>query len=173
MLKGTGVKMISHLGFNCKDIQESIKFYRDIMGCSIKFTLNYNDLARAVIAEAEEEGKKAPGYAKYFQKMGDKLWSVYMEWADGCFIELFDMVGAIRKRVPGNHDLNYTHFALEVEDIHAVRDAIIARGGAKYIENEITMGADGTWTLWIHDPDGNRFELMKYTQDSLQVTGTK
>ena len=25
--------------------------------------------------------------------------------------------------------------------------------------------------MWIHDPDGNRIEMMQYTDESFQITG--
>ena len=25
--------------------------------------------------------------------------------------------------------------------------------------------------MWIHDPDGNRIEIMQYTDESFQITG--
>lgn len=70
----TKIWMISHLGFNCKDIHKTLAFYRDIMSCTVKFTLTYKDMTDAVIAEAEAAGEKVPGYEQWFQKMGDKLW---------------------------------------------------------------------------------------------------
>lgn len=165
------IKMISHLGFNCKDIHKTLAFYRDIMGCKVKFTLTYGDMGGAVIAEAEAAGNKVPGYAKWLQKMGDKLWCVYLEWSEGSFIELFSIVGANKRRVPGNRDLNYTHYSLEVDDLKAFREAIIARGGAKYIETPIVKGMDNALQMWMHDPEGNRFELMEYLPDAMQKVG--
>ena len=48
---------------------------------------------------------------------------------------------------------------------------IIARGGAEYLDSGITLGVDNTWQFWMHDPDGNPFEIMEYTPQSLQVVG--
>ena len=165
------IKMISHLGFNCKDIHKTLQFYRDIMGCTVKFTLTYKDMTDAVIAEAEAAGKKVPGYAKWLQRMGDKLWCVYLEWSEGSFIELFSIVGANKRRIPGKRDLNYTHYSLEVEDLEAFRKEVIARGGAKFIEGPIVKGVDNALQMWMHDPDGNRFEVMQYLPDSMQYVG--
>ena len=44
---------------------------------------------------------------------------------------------AFRKRVPKEHDLNYTHFSLEVENIRDFRQAVIDCGGAEYLDTEI------------------------------------
>ena len=34
----------SHLGFNCKDLDRTQKFYEDVLGCREKFSLYYGDL---------------------------------------------------------------------------------------------------------------------------------
>lgn len=80
-------------------------------------------------------------------------------------------MNAKKRRIPGQRDLNYTHYSLEVEDIKAYRQEIIARGGAQHLDTEISMGMDNTWQFWMHDPDGNKFEVMEYTPQSYQVVG--
>lgn len=166
------IRTISHLGFNCKDIEKSIAFYRDIMGCREKFTLTYGDVADDVRRQCDAEGKKYPFYLEGMKKMKDTKWSVYMTWTDNTFIELFYVPNAKIKRVPNAQlHLNYTHFSLEVSDLKAFRKQILKRGGAPYLEGEIEHGLDNTYTMWMHDPDGNRFEVMEYTPESYQVVG--
>lgn len=165
------IRAISHLGFNCKDLEKSIAFYRDIMGCTEKFTLTYGDIVADVERECAAKGKKEPLYLKALRRFADKKWSVYMQWNGESFIELFYAMGAKKRHIPGQRDLNYTHYALEVEDIQAYRQEIIARGGAQYLDTEITKGVDNTWQFWMHDPDGNKFEIMEYTPNSYQVAG--
>ncbi|MBQ6215097.1 MAG: hypothetical protein IJJ67_06740 [Oscillospiraceae bacterium] len=36
---------------------------------------------------------------------------------------------------------------------------------------KIAMGIENTWQMWMHDPDGNPFEVMEYTPQSYQITG--
>ena len=108
-----------------------------------------------------------PFYLEGMKKMKDNKWSVYMSWTDNTFIELFYVPNAKIKHVPNAHlHLNYTHFALEVSDLKAFRNQILKRGGAAYIETEIERGLEKTYTMWMHDPDGNRFEVMEYTPES-------
>ena len=167
-----GIKTISHIGFNCKNIEESIRFYCDIMGLKKKFTLTYDALADCVALEAKQAGKKEPFYVKAMRKrMAGVLWCVYLELAPGNFIELFNMPNAKRKRIPGPKDLNYTHYSLEVDDLKSFRETVIAKGGKQYIDSEPILSVDNTWQMWMHDPDGNKFEIMEYTPDSLQVKG--
>jgi hypothetical protein len=37
------------------------------------------------------------------------------------------------------------------------------------LDKDIDLGPDGTYQLWIVDPDGNRIELMQYTEKSKQL----
>ena len=39
------------------------------------------------------------------------------------------------------------------------------------IDIEPKIGNSHTWQMWIHDPDGNRIEMMQYTDESFQITG--
>ena len=39
------------------------------------------------------------------------------------------------------------------------------------IDIEPNKGQSETWQMWIHDPDGNKFEIMQYTDKSLQFKG--
>ena len=39
------------------------------------------------------------------------------------------------------------------------------------IDIEPNKGQSETWQMWIHDPDGNKFEIMQYTDKSLQHHG--
>lgn len=167
-----GIKTISHIGFNCKNIEQSIRFYCEILGSKKKFTLTYNDLADCMAEEATRAGKKEPFYVSIMRKkMADIVWCVYLELTPGNFIELFNITGAKRRRIPGPKDLNYTHYSLEVDNLKAFREQIIAKGGRQYIDTEPNRSVDHTWQMWMHDPDGNKFEIMEYTPESLQVVG--
>ena len=44
-------------------------------------------------------------------------------------------------------------------------------GGFEYIETGISLGMDKTYQMWMHDPEGNRFELMEYTDESYRLHG--
>ena len=95
------IKTISHIGFNCKDLETSIRFYCDILGCTHKFTLTYGDLADGIAEEAKRAGKKPPFYVKIMKKrMCNTKWCVYLELTEGNFIELFNLTSAKHPRVP-------------------------------------------------------------------------
>lgn len=167
----TKIKTISHLGFNCKNLQKMMDFYCNILGAKEKFYLTYGDIAEDKAKEAREAGTPEPGYVKSLRRFNDRKWSVYLEWADNSFIELFDQMGAFRRRIPKGCDLNYTHFSLEVENIRDFRQAVIDRGGAGYLDTGIVTGMEYTLQMWMHDPEGNKFEVMEYTPESYQIVG--
>lgn len=164
------IKKFGHLAFNCKDQKKSVAFYRDILGCSEKFSLTYGDMAESVREGAKARGIKIPEFIiKMLAKDKDRVWITYLELADGEYIELFDQKGARKKRVPNHTHLNYQHFSLIVEDIHALKEELIAKGVA--IDTDISLGIDNTYQMWIHDPDGNKIEFMQYTDSSMQIIG--
>ena len=41
----------------------------------------------------------------------------------------------------------------------------------KNIDTPITKGPSETYQMWLHDPDGNKFEIMQFTDKSIQVVG--
>ena len=56
-----------------------------------------------------------------------------------------------------------------MDDIHKTRDELVSKGVE--IDVEPNIGPSKTWQMWIHDPEGNKFEIMQYTEGSLQVVG--
>lgn len=141
------IKRLAHLCFKSDQIDKMVRFYRDILGMQVKFTLTGDDGVDF-------------GY--------------YFDCGECSFIELFDQSGAVRQwggevvKLRSPADAQYQHFCLEVEGIEALREHLAARGVPV---TEITVGMDGSKQCWIKDPDGNSIELMEYTSDSLQTQG--
>ena len=141
------IKRLAHLCFKTDQLEKMIRFYRDILGLPVKFTLGDKD-----------------GFD----------FGYYFDCGGRTFLELFDQQGAARQwggevvpmKTPGN--AFYQHFCLEIEGIDAFRDRLSAKGVAV---TEITVGMDGSKQCWIKDPDGNSIELMEYTPASLQIQG--
>ena len=86
---------------------------------------------------------------------------VYLHVGGRNFVELF-RAGPGEPPKPGS----WQHFCLEVDDIPATAEALRAKG----VEvAEPHLGADGSWQVWLADPDGNRIELHGYTPESRQA----
>lgn len=160
------IKEFGHLAFNCRNQQKSVAFYRDILGCSEKFSLTYSDM----IVSVKNSGYKVPKFfIDILEKRKDKVWLTYMEFPDGVFVELFDQLGAFLSHKAQPLHYNYQHFALIVDDIYKTKEELVSKGVK--IDTDISFGPDYTYQMWIHDPDGNKFEIMQYTERSFQMVG--
>ena len=162
------VQANSHLGFVCHDLDKSVKFYEDVLGCREKFSLYYGDM---IPPTPEERAKLPPEQLARLEALKDVRWIVYLEWMDGYFIELFHEVDA---RVDNPYDpakFGYTHFSFVVDDIQAFYRELLDKGLEDAIEVTPQRNCDHTWALWFHDPDGNRIEVHQYTERSFQKIG--
>jgi len=88
---------------------------------------------------------------------------VYLRLAEASFIEIFEHP---TPDTPVNTGL--VHFCLETEDLDGLMADLRARGVNC---GEKKLGCDGTWQIWLADPDGNAFEVHQYTPQSMQFIG--
>ena len=164
------IRQFGHVAFRCSDLEASLAFYRDQLGFPEKFRLTYGDYIEAVRRSAETSGQPVnQAFIEKLEAKRDKTWIIYLEPGNGSFIEPFDKEDATTPNPPKNEQFNYLHFALEVEDIHALKEELLLKGIE--IDRGPTLGVEGTWQLWTHDPDGNQIEWMQYTETSMQLTG--
>ena len=132
------VKKIAHSAYTVKDMDASVAFYEKVFGFKKAFVMNH-----------PETGKP---------------WIVYIHVAGDEFIELF--FDGICPHPFSDDNIGYSHLCLEVADIQATWDAIVAADAPQ--DAAPSLGIDGNWQCWTHDPDGNRIELMQMMPDSLQ-----
>ena len=105
----------------------------------------------------------ALGLRRHFDFMKDgELFGFYLQINPNQFIEIF-------KAGPGEPagPQRIHHLCLEVDDLDAMRDALIQRG-VKVTAKE--LGCDQTWQCWFQDPDGTDVEFHQYTAQSSQFT---
>ena len=159
------VQANSHLGFVCHDLDKSVKFYEDVLGCREKFSLYHGDM---IPPSLEERAKVPPEVMARLEELKDVRWIEYLEWMDGYFIELFHEVDARIDNPYHPAKFGYTHFPFVVDDIHAFYQELLRKGLEDAIEVTPKLNCDHTWALWFHDPDGNRIEVHQYTQRSFQ-----
>lgn len=163
------VKANVHLGFNCRDLEKSVKFYKEILGCKEKFTVYYGDL---IPKEPERLSKIPENILEEWKSHKDVKWFVYLEWLDGYFIELFNIYKAhVYHPVDSEQDFGFTHFAFVVDDVQKFYEDLLEKGAEEYIDRVPEPALDGNRNIWIHDPDGNRIEVQEYTKDSMQLGG--
>lgn len=150
---------IMHVSFYAKDLEKIREFYEDKLGCKAKMLVrNY-------------AYKDKPDHGFYKQAISDPngITLVYFEVAPGQFIEFFPAREDQEPAVEYNKHVGYAHFSLTVDDIHKTRDELIEKGIP--IDIEPNIGNSHTWQMWIQDPEGNRIEIMQYTDQSYQIVG--
>lgn len=155
-------KSIMHISFYTEHFDEMRNFYENKLGLKPKIVTKaktYKGLNRGLFSEIAEIDP-------------ERVIIMYLELAPGQFIELFPKEkGTIEnnENKENNKMQQYSHFALLVDDIVKTRDEFIERGIE--IDTDIAKGPSETYQMWLHDPDGNRFEVMQYTENSYQVVG--
>ena len=152
-------KSMMHVSFYTDHMDEMRDFYENKLGLKPKI------ITKAKIYKGLNRGY----YSEVAETDPEKVIIVYIEIAPSQFIELFPKNNGQGPHDNWNQNLGYSHFALLVDNIFETRDELIARGVE--IDNEISKGPSETYQMWIHDPDGNKFEIMQYTEKSFQVVG--
>lgn len=139
------IRKLAHLCLNTDNLDRVVEFYRDQLGLSVKFR---------------------------FAAADGSIFGAYIACGDTTFVEFFDRAGASRQWGDGSAPAEvaignrYGHFCLEVTGLAALRETLIARG---VDVGPIKAGMDGSFQVWLSDPDGNRIELMEYTHASAQL----
>lgn len=96
-------------------------------------------------------------------------WIVYVYAGTGQFLELF--YGAKNEVPYSDANIGLAHLCLAVTDIQAAYQKLTEAGAP--IDSQLSLGIDGNWQCWTHDPDGNRIELMQMMDGPLQNTYIK
>lgn len=133
-------KRIGHVAIRVTNMEKALRFYCDGLGLIRKFAL--------------QDDKQRP-------------WIEYLEIGTYFFIELFY---DNEKRATIQQDserLGYLHLCIEVDNLKEFKKQIEKNG--INCDGEIKMQTDNSWQLWVTDPDGNRIEIMEYTQQSKQM----
>ncbi len=152
------IKEIGHLALRVSDMKAAQDFYINKMGFRKAFEIMKNpDGGRPT------EKEVVPDSGSF---TSEKLWICYIQVSPDSFIEFFTTEGGEEKCCGRDDVVGYLHLALMVDDIHAYRDEIVSRGIT--LDIEPNLGMDGTWQMWLHDPDGNKMEVMQYTETSAQ-----
>ena len=153
---------VMHVAFYTDKMDEMIDFYHNKLGGEVKVLVRFK-----VYAGREDR----PMQAKIAAEDPERIYNVYIELAPNQYIELFPrMDGQLdRDDTPWNGRMGYSHFALTCDDIFATRDAFVAAGITP--DTEISKGPSETYQFWVSDPDGNKFEVMQFTDASYQVVG--
>lgn len=151
---------IMHIAFYTDRMDEMIEFYSKKLDAKIKYVTRFS----AYINRDDR-----PHFQKIAKEDPNRIFNVYLEICPGQFIELFPKTYDQVEDVGWNTRLGYTHFALLTTDIFKTKADLLARGLVSF--TELSKGPSETWQIWYKDPDGNCFEIMQFTEKSLQVVG--
>ena len=109
---------------------------------------------------------RIPGLTEHFRlhKEDGSLWLIYLRVGPNQFIELFPRAQGSYQRLT---HAGYSHCCLEVDDMQAWYRSLIKAGITP--KSEPKMGADGSWQVWIDDPDGNPIEFQELAPGSMHL----
>ena len=158
------LKYTTQVALQIHDTINMTNFYCKSLGLKKNFTLTWGDIAEGL----EKSGAADPQTVAGLKMMGPMPAIDYIEVAPHQYLEFFHVAGPEKQEERNlSTYYGYQHFCLEVADIHAAWDAVIANGIKP--DTEIALGVEGAYQFWLVDPDGNRLELMQYTKDAKQL----
>jgi lactoylglutathione lyase len=143
MIEKPGIRGIGHTAIRVRDIEASLRFYRDILGMREAFRM------------------RSPG--------GETLGCVYLYIAPSQFLELFP--GGSEEPRTGERVIGHSHVCYEVENAAAYLELLRSRGAP--VDGELKRGYSRCVQFWTRDPDGNRIEIMELAPDSLQAEANR
>jgi len=152
------VQRLTHVGICVSDLDRSLRFYRDVLGCR-------------EVGRLEMEG----GAADTINGLqGVELRAIYLE-RDGWRLELlaFPEPGWVGPRTPRPmNQLGLTHLSLRVADLASVCAKVEAAGGGLLAETRVGGPGSPVQAIMAHDPDGLRLELIEGPGDPNALPGS-
>lgn len=146
-----GMKYL-HTNLIAKDWRSLAKFYEDVFGCVRVLP------ERHLSGESIERGSNVPGA---------RIDGVHLRLPgggkNGPTLELFQYAVPERVPLPVANRLGFGHIAFQVDDVAAIRAAVVEGGGSMVgtIETVMIEGVGTiTWT-YVRDPEGNIIELQR------------
>ena len=146
----TGTSRLHHTGYTVSDLDRSVAFYRDLLGCE-------------VIATQEKEG----GYLAAIVGYPDAHVRMAHLRAPGGehVLELFQYVAPLGKKADVEpRNVGASHICFLVEDLASVYESLIERGVTSFVSPpiEVDTGINrGGFGVYLRDPDGITVELFQ------------
>jgi catechol 2,3-dioxygenase-like lactoylglutathione lyase family enzyme len=151
------VQRLTHLGICVSDLERSLRFYRDLLGCR-------------EVGRLEMTG----GAADSINGLKDcVLRAIYLE-RDGWRLELlaFPEPGWSGPSTPRPmNQLGLTHLSWRVSDLDEICARIESMGGGVLSETQVGGPGAPRRAIMAHDPDGLRLELVQGPGDPNAVPG--
>jgi catechol 2,3-dioxygenase-like lactoylglutathione lyase family enzyme len=143
------IKNMEHASFTVSDLEESLHFYRDLLGLAVTPIMNVE----------LEEVRKIIGMPEASLRIS------IISLPDGNKIELIEYVHPKGKSVDlATCNTGVAHLAFEVDDIQAMYQSLCQKG-IEFVSPPVwAPGNDGTgqWGVcYLRGPDGVSFELIE------------
>ena len=153
------VRGVEHVGVTVPDIEEASRFFVEAFGAEILYDL--------LPTEGTEAGSSSGGEQARLGTRASARWrrSRLLHLGEAPSIELFEYDDSEQTAPQTASDLGVTHFALYVDDIDAVREAILEAGGTPFEGPTLLPGlesGDGNKWLYALAPWGGIIELVTY-----------
>ncbi|MDR0779349.1 MAG: VOC family protein [Pseudomonadales bacterium] len=137
------VRLVGHTGITVSDLDRSIRFYRDVLGCQISRTIraegpNFEAITGVPGCKIDIAFARLPGHIIELL----------------CYREPLGKVSTLRPNDPG-----FTHLCLKVDDLGRVTQQVLA-AGFEVMGTTLRDGAPSP--VYVRDPDGVVLELMQY-----------
>jgi len=145
------IQRLTHMGICVSDVERSLRFYRDVLGCH-------------VVGRLELEGENVEKLNG--MKGPVEVRVVYLE-RNGWRLELMEYPEPgpiVPKGLRPMNQLGLTHLSFRVSDLEAVCARIEAAGGDVLSESRLDLPGP-THVLMALDPDGLRLELIQAPGD--------
>jgi len=141
---------LHHTGYTVSDLDRSVAFYRDLLGCE-------------VLATQEKEGgylAAIVGYPDAHVRMAH-----LQVPGGGHVLELFEYVAPAGERPPLEvPNVGTSHICFVVDDLPALYEELRAQGVDSFVSPpvEVDTGINrGGYGLYLRDPDGITVELFQ------------
>ncbi len=144
------IQRLTHMGICVSDLERSLRFYRDVLGCK-------------EVGRLELEGEPTATLNGFPDV---EVRAIYLE-RDGWRLELlaFAVPGCVGpKAARPMNQLGLTHLSFRVADLDAVCAQIQAAGGDLLPETRLELPGP-TRVIMALDPDGLRLELIQAPGD--------
>jgi catechol 2,3-dioxygenase-like lactoylglutathione lyase family enzyme len=152
----TGVQGVHHIGISVPDIAKAREFYIDLLGAEEEVApMEWRD--NPFIDDVV--GLKDSAAQQFLCRLGNTHFEIF---------EYSQPRSEPQEPNKGVHNFGYTHFALQVDDVLATHDRLLAAGIRVHTPPSmagITIDADGTKhgyaATYCRDWFGNVFEIME------------
>lgn len=148
----TSLKGVSHIGLGVRDLDRSIRFYRDILGLEVVHTMDYDEVPQ-ILRHPDDLRRKAA----YF-RVGE---------GEAATVLVIGTINEADRTTPLLLDeLGVHHFAFWVDDIELLARRLADAGIETLLEPvevssyaldlaPASKGSKGPWkTMFFRDPDG-------------------